>query len=200
MFGIDAPELLVIAVVALIFIGPKELPAMLRTIGKWVATARNMAGEFRGHVDDMMRQAELDELKKQVEAGAKDAVLDLQGLDPTREIKAAIDEGASEADKEMQAARASIDAATADAALTPPVTAGELTAPVEPAASAAVVSGDVPPSEPEFAAVPPTGTPAGTASGDVPQISGPDQAAAGKGPVPVAANEPQASPQKVAAG
>ena len=106
MFGIDAPELLVIAAVALIFIGPKELPAMLRSFGRWVATARNMAGEFRGHVDDMMRQAELDELKKQVEAGAKDAVLDLQALDPTREIKSAIEDGASEAEREMAITKA----------------------------------------------------------------------------------------------
>ena len=110
MFGIDAPELMVIAVIALIFIGPKELPGMLRSLGKWVATARNMAGEFRGHVDDMMRQAELDELKKQVEAGAKDAVLDLQALDPSREIKAAIEEGASEAEKEIGATRAALEA------------------------------------------------------------------------------------------
>jgi sec-independent protein translocase protein TatB len=118
MFGIDAPELMVIAVIALIFIGPKELPGMLRTLGKWVATARNMAGEFRGHVDDMMRQAELDELKKQVEAGAKDAVLDLQALDPSREIKAAIEEGASEAEKEMAATRAAIEAPSSPEAVT----------------------------------------------------------------------------------
>ena len=62
MFGIDSPELLVIAVVALVVIGPKELPGMLRSWGKWMAQMRGMASEFRGHVDEMVRQADLDEL------------------------------------------------------------------------------------------------------------------------------------------
>lgn len=156
MFGIDAPELMVIAVIALIFIGPKELPGMLRTLGKWVATARNMAGEFRGHVDDMMRQAELDELKKQVEAGAKDAVLDLQALDPSREIRAAIEEGASEAEKEMAASRVALEASPATEALPPggadaepptPADAGETqtTAANEPAEPAEHADRSAPP-------------------------------------------------------
>ena len=66
MFGIDSPELLVIAIVALVVIGPKELPGLLRTWGKWMAQMRGMASEFRGHVDEMVRQSELDEVKKQL--------------------------------------------------------------------------------------------------------------------------------------
>ena len=66
MFGIDSPELLVIAVVALVVIGPKELPGLLRSWGKWMAKMRGMASEFRGHVDEMVRQSELDEVKKQL--------------------------------------------------------------------------------------------------------------------------------------
>ena len=85
MFGIDSPELLVIAIVALIVIGPKELPGMLRSWGKWMAKARGMAAEFRGHVDEMVRQSELDEVKKQL--------VDLQSLDPTKEIKSIVQEG-----------------------------------------------------------------------------------------------------------
>jgi len=84
MFGIDSPELLVIAVVALIVIGPKELPGMLRSWGKWMAKMRGMASEFRGHVDEMVRQSELDEVKKQIVETT--AGLDLQALDPTREV------------------------------------------------------------------------------------------------------------------
>ena len=60
MFGVDSPELLVIAVVALVVIGPKELPGLLRTWGKWMSQMRGMASEFRGHVDEMVRQSELD--------------------------------------------------------------------------------------------------------------------------------------------
>ena len=66
MFGIDSPELLVIAIVALVVIGPKELPGMLCSWGKWMAKTRAMASEFRGHVDEMVRQSELDEVKKQL--------------------------------------------------------------------------------------------------------------------------------------
>jgi sec-independent protein translocase protein TatB len=202
MFGIDAPELLVIAAVALIVIGPKELPGMLRTVGRWVATARNMAGEFRGHVDDMVRQAELDELKKQVEAGAKDAVLDLQGLDPTKEIKSAIEEGASEAQKELDAARASIDASTAEA-LPPPT--GEPAISGDPAPVAPATVAEAPSVEPQFAAVPRAGEVAPAAADPLNVSQGeqpaPDPVPTMQPPLPAAANEPvTAPPQKVAVG
>jgi sec-independent protein translocase protein TatB len=57
----------IIGAAALIFIGPKELPGTLRTIGKFVAKARSMARDFQTNVDDMVREAELDEVKKQVQ-------------------------------------------------------------------------------------------------------------------------------------
>src|SRR6478736_97370 len=97
MFGIDSPELLVIAIVALVVIGPKELPGMLRSWGKWMAKTRAMAAEFRGHVDEMVRQSELDEVKKQL-TGASGG-LDLQDLDPTKQIKSMIQEGMAEGEK-----------------------------------------------------------------------------------------------------
>jgi sec-independent protein translocase protein TatB len=64
---LDWNELLIIGAAALIFIGPKELPGTLRTIGKFVAKARSMARDFQTNVDDMVREAELDEVKKQVQ-------------------------------------------------------------------------------------------------------------------------------------
>lgn len=67
MFDIGWSELLVIGVVALIVIGPKDLPKALSTLGKWMARARAMAREFQNNVDDMVRQAELDELREQVQ-------------------------------------------------------------------------------------------------------------------------------------
>ena len=63
----DWNELLIIGAAALIFIGPKELPGALRTMGKFVAKARGMARDFQTNVDDMVREAELDEVKKQVQ-------------------------------------------------------------------------------------------------------------------------------------
>lgn len=106
MFGIDSPELMVIAVVALVIIGPKELPNMLRSWGRWMAKMRGMASEFRGHVDEMVRQSELDDVKKQLESTPG---LDLQSLDPTREIKSAIQEGMAEGEKALAEAKAQID-------------------------------------------------------------------------------------------
>lgn len=67
MFDIGWSEMAVIAVVALVVIGPKDLPRALHTVGKWVRKARMLAREFQGSVDEMVRQAELEDLKKQVE-------------------------------------------------------------------------------------------------------------------------------------
>ena len=65
MFDIGWDELLLIALVALVVIGPKDLPGVLRTLGQWAARARSLAGEFRSHVDDMMREAQVDEMKRE---------------------------------------------------------------------------------------------------------------------------------------
>src|SRR3990167_2717979 len=64
-------ELLVIAAVALIVVGPKDLPLMLRKLGQFTAKLRGMANEFRASFDEMARQSELDELRKEVEAMRK---------------------------------------------------------------------------------------------------------------------------------
>jgi sec-independent protein translocase protein TatB len=66
--GIGGLEYLVIAAVALIVVGPERLPVMLRQLGKWVAKMRGMANEFRASFDEMARQSELDDLRKEVEA------------------------------------------------------------------------------------------------------------------------------------
>ncbi|MGY3615410.1 Sec-independent protein translocase protein TatB [Bradyrhizobium sp. USDA 10063] len=64
MFDIGWSELVVIAVVALIAIGPKELPGVLRMVGQWMGKARRMAAEFQGQFQEAMREAEMAELKK----------------------------------------------------------------------------------------------------------------------------------------
>ena len=64
MFDIGGGELIVIAVVALIAIGPKELPGVLRMVGQWMGKARKMAGEFQGQFQEAMREAEMADLKK----------------------------------------------------------------------------------------------------------------------------------------
>ena len=64
MFGIDSGELLIIAIVALVVIGPKDLPRVMRTIGNFVARARGMASHFRAGVDNMIRESELQDMEK----------------------------------------------------------------------------------------------------------------------------------------
>lgn len=64
MFDIGWSELVVIGVVALIVIGPKELPGVLRTIGQWMGKVRRMAAEFQGQFNEAMREAEMADLKK----------------------------------------------------------------------------------------------------------------------------------------
>ena len=134
MFGIDSPELLVIAIVALVVIGPKELPNLLRTWGKWMSQMRGMASEFRGHVDEMVRQSELDEVKKQLDGSSG---LDLQSLDPTKQIKQHIEEGMAEGEKAFNEAKSTFDNPLAEPESAPQV-----------AAEPALVATDSPVSEP----------------------------------------------------
>ena len=150
MFGIDSPELLVIAIVALVVIGPKELPALLRSWGKWMAKMRGMASEFRGHVDEMVRQSELDDVKKQLEAVPG---LDLQSLDPTKQIKSMIQEGVSEGEKALADAKSAIDNPLAEPESAPQIAAEPVPEAVAEAAPAViepapVVAEAAPPVEP----------------------------------------------------
>ncbi|HEY0011358.1 MAG TPA: Sec-independent protein translocase protein TatB [Allosphingosinicella sp.] len=64
MFGIDSAELLIVAIVALVVIGPKDLPKVMRTVGNWIGRARGMAKHFRTGIDTMIRESELEEMEK----------------------------------------------------------------------------------------------------------------------------------------
>lgn len=67
MFDIGWSELVVIGIVALIAIGPKELPGVLRAVGQWMGKIRRMASEFQGQFQEAMREAEMADLKKSVD-------------------------------------------------------------------------------------------------------------------------------------
>ena len=64
MFGVDSSELAVVAILALIFIGPKDLPKVMRTVGYWVGRVRGMARHFTSGLENMVREAELEEMEK----------------------------------------------------------------------------------------------------------------------------------------
>ncbi|WP_207458692.1 Sec-independent protein translocase protein TatB [Azospirillum sp. SYSU D00513] len=89
MLDIAWSELMVIAAIALVVIGPKDLPKAIYTLGKWVRKARGVAREFQTHIDDMMRESELDELRQQA---LKTRDMNLQKMmedtvDPKGELK-----------------------------------------------------------------------------------------------------------------
>jgi sec-independent protein translocase protein TatB len=64
MFGVDTTELLIVAVLALLFIGPKELPMAMRTVGRWVGKVRGMARQFTSGFEEVVREAELEEMER----------------------------------------------------------------------------------------------------------------------------------------
>ncbi|MDZ5648376.1 Sec-independent protein translocase protein TatB [Nitrospirillum sp. BR 11828] len=93
MFDIAWSELALIGVVALVVIGPKDLPVALYTAGKWMRKARLLARDFQSHLDDMVRQAELEDLRKQAQ---KVAQFDLTAevtkmVDPTDSVRQALE-------------------------------------------------------------------------------------------------------------
>ena len=68
MFDVASSELMLVVLVALLVIGPKDLPRVLRVVGKWVGKARGVAAHFRSGFDEMIRQSELEELEKKWKA------------------------------------------------------------------------------------------------------------------------------------
>ena len=83
MFGFGWGEMVIIGIVALIAIGPKELPTVLRTIGMWMGKVRRMANEFQGQFQEALREAELTDLKKH----AEDIASDITKFDPVADTQ-----------------------------------------------------------------------------------------------------------------
>jgi sec-independent protein translocase protein TatB len=149
MFDIGWSEMAVIALVALVVFGPKELPAALRTGAKLMKQGRKLAREFQGSIDQLIKEAELDEVKNLATA-AKQGRLDRaieKAIDPTGEIKQAVD--AKEVQRELSAGgnAQAIPAPVAPPASVTPAsqtengasepTAPAVSAPAEPAADKA---------------------------------------------------------------
>jgi sec-independent protein translocase protein TatB len=106
MFDITSSKLLLLGIVALLVIGPKDFPALLRTIGKYIGIVRGHAKEFRAQFDEAMRESELADLKKDVENIARETEASLQATGQTVESS-------------LNDARQSIDTSI-DTATTPP--------------------------------------------------------------------------------
>jgi sec-independent protein translocase protein TatB len=87
MFDISWTEFVLIGVVALIVIGPKELPAVMRTMGQWTRKVRSMAADFQGQFQEAMREAEMADLKKQVD----DIAHEVKSYDPLQDVRTDIE-------------------------------------------------------------------------------------------------------------
>jgi sec-independent protein translocase protein TatB len=105
MFDIGWSELLVIAVVAIVVVGPKDLPKALRAVGQWTAKMKRMAREFQGQFNEALREAELDTIKRDVEALAKEPFADLnKQLDQTNtDIRQGLADAVKEPEKPIMA-------------------------------------------------------------------------------------------------
>jgi sec-independent protein translocase protein TatB len=143
MFDIGWSELLLIGVVALIAIGPKELPGALRTLGQWMAKIRRMAAEFQGQFQEAMREAEIDQLKKDMDDMAAKAT-DYTQFDPMADVQRDIEKSMGDLPPLDQPATTTSTAETteASATATAPEPSGEagtsaaLPAPAEQSAAA----------------------------------------------------------------
>jgi sec-independent protein translocase protein TatB len=95
MFDIGWSELVVIGVVALIAIGPKELPGVLRTVGQYMGKIRRMASEFQGQFQEAMREAEMADIKKSVDE-MTDAAKGFSDFDPIASVRRSVESFASD--------------------------------------------------------------------------------------------------------
>lgn len=123
MFDIGWQEFLLIAVVAVVVVGPKDLPRVIRTVGQWIRKARSLASEFQGSLEEMAREAELDEVRKQIQQVSKDGIGASieRHVDPTGELRQTIEDAKAtagaeviegELDETRRQVRALADAAT----------------------------------------------------------------------------------------
>src|SRR5262245_26679770 len=123
MFEFDAGKLIIVGIVALIVIGPKELPRVMRRAGEAMAKMRRMAAEFRGQFMDAMRESEMDDIEARVEKLADHMKPDV-GADPLAQIKAELTQALDAAEKpaalRVEGATALRDTQKGDFAPNPP--------------------------------------------------------------------------------
>jgi sec-independent protein translocase protein TatB len=199
VFDIGWPEMMVVAMVLIIVVGPKDLPRVIRTAGKWMAKARSLTSEFQNSMDDMVRQADLDEVRREVNSISKP--------DLGKEFESMVDPTISESDYpgEMQDRPPAEVVAPAAPAAAPPdaMDPAEVVAPAAPAAAPpdAMDPGDV------AAPAAPAATPPDAIAPDAESI-GPAPLAEAEGvaadsnvaPIPAPSDAAEEAPAKRAAG
>jgi len=140
MFDIGWGELVVIGVVALIAIGPKELPGVLRSVGQWTGKIRRMASEFQGQFQEAMREAEMADVKKQVDQ-LTSTVSDYTRFDPLAQARKEVDDAFKDVSLDGKPAEPATGPASASAAIEPPQPEPASAVSAEPAVPAAPPEG-----------------------------------------------------------
>jgi sec-independent protein translocase protein TatB len=141
MFDISWTEFLLIGVVALIVIGPKELPTVMRTLGQYTRKIRGMAADFQNQFQEAMREAEMADLKKQVD----DMASDIKNYDPLKEVRTDLESIGKDFEKSLDT---SAERKPAEPASEHPEPAPALPPPDAAAAPAAAVPAPEPVAEP----------------------------------------------------
>jgi sec-independent protein translocase protein TatB len=160
MFDITSSKLLILGIVALLVIGPKDLPALLRTIGKYMGIIKRHAADFRAQFDEAMRESELEQLKKDVEKMGTEAEATM------RAAELSVDKELTDARQDVDAlmgadAKPATDKPAADPlahdAISPPTTSADTGAEAPPARNGAANPAEAAPAQPqtETAAVEP---------------------------------------------
>ena len=147
MFDIGWSEILLVLVVALIVVGPKDLPRLIRMVGRWVGQARRMADQFRTGFDELTRETELDELRREISA--------LRGNNPVSRFKDEINRSIQRAG--TPAASAVTEVPGAESGDVSGVDKHDAPAPV-PTESVFAAGSETPHHEPPAAGVTPTGS------------------------------------------
>jgi sec-independent protein translocase protein TatB len=133
MFDISWTEFLLIGIVALIVIGPKELPGVLRTLGQYTRKVRSMAAEFQGQFQEAMREAEMADLKKQVDEMAHD----FKHYDPLKDVRDDVEAMGKDIERSFDgspAAKSEAPSAEIPAPQSPAIESAAPTTPVESSA------------------------------------------------------------------
>ncbi|HXP96672.1 MAG TPA: Sec-independent protein translocase protein TatB [Telmatospirillum sp.] len=150
MFDIAWSELALIGAVALIVIGPKDLPKVMRVMGQWTRKARLLAGEFQSNFDELLRQAELDEVRQQVQSVNPGALKEkVENMIDAKAIEAALQ---VDPQNVLPTAPVSVSAPAVDTTLSEPAVSVPTSAPaaaatlIEPAAASTPIADPVAPS------------------------------------------------------
>jgi sec-independent protein translocase protein TatB len=111
MFDISWTEFLLIGIVALIVIGPKELPAVMRSLGQWTRKIRSLAADFQNQFHEAMREAEMADLKKQVD----DMASDIKSYDPLKDVRTDVEAIGKDLDESVKSPDKAANAEAAEA-------------------------------------------------------------------------------------